>query len=460
MGTRMASRHRGPPTTASYRFNQKPRALLGWSFHQWTGPKMRAILEYYDYKIDKSGEPVSKIDLMSHLERLNRQIKMTINDRDRILGAAGLGPPPKYDHRLSEVLRYALKDDHNLNLQDFPYVSDMLELGPPPAKSPLISEYEAVAQDYLIYLDTYRIGGIEDDTTFARIYHQTRRPQKMYTDEGRDFFIRFALYRSLLKPGNLEAFLTGNDQQKEEASDETASTEYLSSPEFAMKPSPEILSMSSRTSMLIDSGDDSAEDQGSAEKSSYNETAFTEDMSYREVSMTPSPVTLRRSTRTSIVRPSIYISSEEDDSAEDQGPIKKPTYDEIVSIQRLELEDTVSESVDKSRFLKRKRVNDSTEAETLRRQKTTHHTPAAEHQPPGPCKTCNRSFSPTPDGYTTETMRCCPECKNIVKVVKEPYHVPTICRSAPNPQGTKWIAADIICSRSRMPPRILLGMPS
>ena len=437
MGTRMASRYRGPPATASYRFDQKPRALLGWSFHQWTGPKMRAILEYYDYKIDESQKTASKIDLMDHLARLNRQVKMTINDRDRILSAAGLGDRPHYDHRLSEVLRYALKDDHNLNLQDFPYVSDMLELGPPPANSALISEYEAVARDYLIYLDTYRIGGIEDDATFARIYHQTRRPQKMYTDEGRDSFIRFALYESLLKPGNLEAFLTGNDEN-EETSDETTSTEDLSLPEFSMKPSSEVLSMSSQTSILISSGEDnSAGEQGSAEKSSYNETAVTEGLRYREVSMTPSPVARRRSSRTSILRPSIYVSSGEVDSVEDQASAKEPTSDEIASFQRLELEDTFSNSTDRPRSRKRKRVNDSIEAETFPRKKTAHHTPAAQPQPPGPCKACNRGFSPTPDGYTTETLRCCPECKNIVKVVKEPYHVPTICKPTPGSQHTK-----------------------
>lgn len=385
MGTRMASRRRAPPTAASsYRFNENPKPLLGWSFNDWTCPKMRAIFEYYDYKIDESQGTASKTDLMGHLDLLIRQVgAMTVNDRDSVLRVAGLGPRPQYDPRLAEVLRYVLQeDDHDQDLQEFPYVSEMLELGPPPAKSPFISEYEAVARDYRIYLDTYRIADIEDDTTFARIYHKIRRPQKTYSAEGRDSFIRFALYRSLLKPENLEAFLMNNDEKEGETSNEAASTEYPSNYEFSMTPSPVALNMSSQTNIL-------------------------------------------------------YISSGEDDLPEDLGLAQKSTSDEPVAIPRLKLKDKVSASKDKPRSRKRKRVDDSTdEAESLTRQDSTRRSPTAQPQPSGPCITCNRSFSPTPDGYTTETMRCCPACLNTVKVVKEPYHVPTICKSTPKPPRT------------------------
>lgn len=44
-------------------------------------------------------------------------------------------------------------------------------------------------------------------------------------------------------------------------------------------------------------------------------------------------------------------------------------------------------------------------------------------------QTSQRAISPTPEGYTTTTRRRCPKCGEIAEVVKERYHVPTICKS-------------------------------
>ncbi|CAF9931117.1 MAG: hypothetical protein HETSPECPRED_007789 [Heterodermia speciosa] len=377
----MALPGRGPPTAATfYRAKEISEPLLGWSFHQWTCQKLRAVLEYYDDQFDEYKETASKIDLMRRLDRLIRRIaplekyRMSVNDRDRILRAAGLGPRPKFDHRLAEVVRYVLEgDDHDeLGLEEeFPYVSEMLKLGPPPAKCPLVSEYKAVADDYRVYLVIYRFGvPIEDDATFAREYHDVAGTQRTYSAEGRDCFIRYALYRSLLKREQLEAFIANEEDMDEESSNEEETSE---------------------------------------------ENTSRGNRSHPGFSTTPSPPDPSTSSQTSISPPSDYLCSEEDLFARTSTSVRKTIHDEAVLI----LDNTPSSesTPDPTRPRKRKRVDDSP------RPHPPH--PQPQHSPP--CVTCHRTFSPTPDGFTTETMRCCPGCHEIIKVVKEPYHVPTIC---------------------------------
>ena len=78
----------------------------------------------------------------------------------------------------------------------------------------LIFEYKVITRNYLIYFNIYQIENIENNITFARFYHQTRRFQKIYTNKKRNSFIRFVLYKFLLKSKNLKAFFTNNDKQK------------------------------------------------------------------------------------------------------------------------------------------------------------------------------------------------------------------------------------------------------
>ena len=390
--------------------------LLGWTFKYWTTPKLRAMLDYFEYEIDESQGTASKLDLMAHLDRLIHEVgttEMTVHVRDRVLHTAGLGAPPQYDPRLAEVARYIIKEDDEHddgNLHAYPYVSEMLERGPPSTTSPLTSEYKAVAADYQIYLNAYSVGNIFTPDGIARVYRQAPRPQKTYSDQGRDSFIRFALYNSFLNPEELKAFITddNNAKEKEEVIDEAASTAG-----GAFPTTPPLLDLKKRA----------------------------------QPSIVPPPeyISLEEYESATAHRPKKqgYISLEEYNSAATHRPAKKPEYIDLSLSSSSPSpaanplsrpgEDSISPldlNAPSHALGKRKRISPSpaeadADAEKGEEEAKARFTDA--------CPTCHRSSrpTPTPDFFTSETRRRCPGCKEIIMVVKEKMHVPTICEFCP-----------------------------
>ena len=191
-----------------------PTNQLGWNYTTWTKTKLRAILDHY---ITVYPADAAKIDLYEDLYHLIQHVSTTrgrtmdADDRRRILYLYGLGDPARFDRHIAEVIRYLWNfGSHDGKIHDFPgnfpYVIAMLKMVPVAKDAIRRSQFKAIKEDIQIYWDARRelkIKNLDDDNEFESVYNKTTRPQKSYTTEERDLFMRWALpyFRDRLYPG-------------------------------------------------------------------------------------------------------------------------------------------------------------------------------------------------------------------------------------------------------------------